>query len=99
MEWVLGIGFLGAIAYLWERAKRGDVEKELALSQALARDLKRQFHEELERAERSELAIAQLHQDLRELNEDLEKCAVPGVARERLARLLATQRRRTADRL
>lgn len=106
MWWALGMGLLGVMAYLWERGNRADVEsakayveKNYELMRAQAIDLRKQLGMEQERGNRNELAINLLRGDLGRLNDELEKCAVPGAIRDRLSRLLAAPNRKPDGRV
>lgn len=99
MWYVLGTALLGMLGYLWERGNRADVEKRLLLSEALAKDLKRQFGMEQDRAYRNEQVIHLLRGDIGELERELEACAVPGSIRNRLSRMLTSPDRKPDGRL
>jgi hypothetical protein len=96
MAWLasIGIGLAGLVLWLWEKNAKSDVEKKLMLSTALAKDLKRQLIVEEDKGVRLEAVIVLLRGDLHGLQDELEKCAVPGSIRERLNKLLASPNRR-----
>lgn len=87
-----GVGLVGLLLWLWEKAAHADSQKDLALTKAQNKDLSRQLHEAWDMGERKDKVITLLRGDLHGLNEELEKCAVPGAVRERLNKLLTKSR-------
>lgn len=79
----------GAVAYLFERARRADAEAAAKAAQIEARQLTAHLSEAASEILHRNSALAFLRQEAERLNEELQECNVPGAARDRLTSMLA----------
>lgn len=83
----VGVGTVGWVLYAFTLAGKASAEKDAALQHAQAESAQRERYEFEDKAARLEKVIVQQQEELRELNEDLSMCDVPGTIRDRLNRL------------
>ena len=86
--YLLAALLVGAVAYLWERARRADAEAKSKIAESQVSGLRSQVSHANAKIESYHRTLDFMREEAERLNEELKTCAVPGVVRERLNSLL-----------